>query len=121
MFQIFADFVSLMTSNILGLFAFYQVDKQQRTAFLETRQSLKMKLSIEEQSAEQVKKKFLQQFFSSYFLHSIKTLKYSTTKFLVEQKWMETLVLYSCPNGCKVNYHSFDSVFLIQFGKKFNV
>ncbi|XKL69296.1 hypothetical protein PGB90_007065 [Kerria lacca] len=50
-----ADFVLLTTSNILGLFAFYQVDKQQRTAFLETRQSLKMKLSIEEQSAEQVK------------------------------------------------------------------
>lgn len=71
-FQIFADLVSLMTSNILGLFAFYQVDKQQRTAFLETRQSLKMKLSIEEQSAEQVKKPLLhfrRNFFTLHFLH----------------------------------------------------
>lgn len=67
MFQIFADFVSLMTSNILGLFAFYQVDKQQRTAFLETRQSLKMKLSIEEQSAEQVKKSFYSNFLTPIF------------------------------------------------------
>ncbi|XP_065226865.1 adenylate cyclase type 3 [Planococcus citri] len=51
--KIAANFVSLLTANMLGLFAFFLFDKQQRTAFLETRQSLKMKLSIEEQSAEQ--------------------------------------------------------------------
>jgi hypothetical protein len=44
----------LLTANLLGLTSYYLADKQQRRAFLETRQSLEMKLVIEEQSAEQV-------------------------------------------------------------------
>jgi hypothetical protein len=43
-----------LTANLLGLTSYYLADKQQRRAFLETRQSLEMKLVIEEQSTEQV-------------------------------------------------------------------
>ncbi|GLG95677.1 Adenylate cyclase type 3, partial [Gryllus bimaculatus] len=43
----------LLATNLLGLMAFYVADRQQRRAFLQTRQSLEMKLVIEEQSAEQ--------------------------------------------------------------------
>ncbi|XP_060518105.1 adenylate cyclase type 3 [Cylas formicarius] len=48
-----ANVVLLITSNILGLTSYLLEDKQQRRAFLETRQSLEVKLVIEEQSAEQ--------------------------------------------------------------------
>ncbi|XP_022190546.2 adenylate cyclase type 3 [Nilaparvata lugens] len=51
--QIAADVILLATANLLGLTAYYIEDRQQRTAFLETRQCLEMKLVIEEQSAEQ--------------------------------------------------------------------
>ncbi|KAK3922440.1 Adenylate cyclase type 3, partial [Frankliniella fusca] len=43
----------LLTSNILGLASYCIMDKQQRRAFEDTRKSLKTKLVIEEQSAEQ--------------------------------------------------------------------
>lgn len=46
----------LLAANILGLTSYFLSDKQQRRAFLETRQSLEMKMLIEEQSAEQVGK-----------------------------------------------------------------
>ncbi|XP_057663021.1 adenylate cyclase type 3 [Diorhabda carinulata] len=45
--------ILLATANLLGLSSFLVEDKQQRRAFLETRQSLEVKLVIEEQSAEQ--------------------------------------------------------------------
>ncbi|XP_066254775.1 adenylate cyclase type 3 [Euwallacea similis] len=48
-----ANVILLITSNILGLTSYLVEDKQQRRAFLETRQSLEVKLVIEEQSAEQ--------------------------------------------------------------------
>lgn len=54
-FQLLADAVLLINANILGAFCYGISDKQQRTAFLGTRQCLEMKLVIEEQSAEQVK------------------------------------------------------------------
>ena len=53
-FQMVANVILLLTANILGLTSFYLEDRQQRTAFLETKQCLEMKLVIEEQSAEQV-------------------------------------------------------------------
>lgn len=53
--QYIANSVLLATTNILGLTSYLVEDKQQRRAFLETRQSLEVKLVIEEQSAEQVK------------------------------------------------------------------
>ncbi|XP_069698186.1 adenylate cyclase type 3-like isoform X2 [Periplaneta americana] len=51
--QVIANCLLLLTANLLGLTSYYLADKQQRRAFLETRQSLEMKLVIEEQSAEQ--------------------------------------------------------------------
>jgi hypothetical protein len=53
-FQQVSNSILLLTANILGLTSYLVEDKQQRRAFLETRQSLEMKLVIEEQSAEQV-------------------------------------------------------------------
>ncbi|KAF0769213.1 Uncharacterized protein FWK35_00012933 [Aphis craccivora] len=46
--------VLLLASNCLGLLSYFLADKQQRTAFLETRQCLEMKMVIEEQSTEQI-------------------------------------------------------------------
>lgn len=60
LFTIFVDFqhtancILLLTANALGLTSYFVEEKQQRRAFLETRQSLEVKLVIEEQSAEQV-------------------------------------------------------------------
>ncbi|XP_054283342.1 adenylate cyclase type 3-like [Macrosteles quadrilineatus] len=51
--QTVTNILLLVTANLLGLTSFYIEDRQQRTAFLETRQCLEMKLVIEEQSAEQ--------------------------------------------------------------------
>ena len=44
----------LATANLLGFVSSYLEQVQQRTAFLDTKQCLEMKLVIEEQSAEQV-------------------------------------------------------------------
>jgi len=41
-------------TNLMGLVSFYLSDKKQRRAFIDTRQSLEMKLVIEEQAKEQV-------------------------------------------------------------------
>jgi hypothetical protein len=62
--QVIANCLLLLTANLLGLTSYYLADKQQRRAFLETRQSLEMKLVIEEQSAEQVCKTRGQEFSS---------------------------------------------------------
>lgn len=53
--QLATNAVLLLASNCLGLLSYFLADKQQRTAFLETRQCLEMKMVIEEQSAEQVR------------------------------------------------------------------
>lgn len=45
--------ILLLTTKILGMSAYAAEDKQQRRTFLETRQSLEVKLVIEEQSVEQ--------------------------------------------------------------------
>lgn len=52
--QHIANCILLLTANALGLTSYFVDEKQQRRAFLETRQSLEVKLVIEEQSAEQV-------------------------------------------------------------------
>ncbi|XP_025417726.1 adenylate cyclase type 3 [Sipha flava] len=51
--QLATNSVLLLASNCLGLLSYFLADKQQRTAFLETRQCLEMKMVIEEQSTEQ--------------------------------------------------------------------
>jgi adenylate cyclase 3 len=54
MFQIVVNCLLLVATNFIGLTSYFLSDKQQRRAFLETRQSLEVKLLIEEQTAEQV-------------------------------------------------------------------
>ncbi|XP_059484469.1 adenylate cyclase type 3-like [Neocloeon triangulifer] len=51
--QIFSNSLLLIATSFIGLTSYFLSDKQQRRAFLETRQSLEVKLLIEEQSAEQ--------------------------------------------------------------------
>ncbi|OXA58650.1 Adenylate cyclase type 3 [Folsomia candida] len=51
--QIGANIILLVMTNLMGLVSFYLSDKKQRRAFLDTRQSLEMKLLMEEQSKEQ--------------------------------------------------------------------
>lgn len=53
-FKIAADIILIIITNILGMLEFYLSDKKQRRAFIDTRQSLEMKLVIEEQAKEQV-------------------------------------------------------------------
>jgi len=53
--QLGANLILLVTTNVLGILSFYLSDKKQRRAFLDTRQSLEMKLVIEEQAKEQVR------------------------------------------------------------------
>jgi len=52
--QIGANLILLAITNLMGMLAFYVNDKKQRRAFIDTRQSLEMKLVIEEQAKEQV-------------------------------------------------------------------
>jgi hypothetical protein len=52
--QIGANIILLIMTNLMGLVSFYLSDKKQRRAFIDTRQSLEMKLVIEEQAREQV-------------------------------------------------------------------
>ncbi|KAI5736814.1 hypothetical protein M8J76_007352 [Diaphorina citri] len=51
--QICTNVILLVSANILGQMCYHMSEKEQRTAFLETRQCLEMRLVIEEQSAEQ--------------------------------------------------------------------
>lgn len=48
-----AALLLLVCANVLGLLAFLWVERMQRRAFLETRQSLEAKLVVEEESQEQ--------------------------------------------------------------------
>lgn len=45
--------------NIIGIMSFFFYERQQRAAFLETRQSLETKLILEQESQEQVSYLFL--------------------------------------------------------------
>lgn len=40
--------------NVIGIMSFFFYERQQRAAFLETRQSLETKLILEQESREQV-------------------------------------------------------------------
>ncbi|XP_065344542.1 adenylate cyclase type 3-like [Cloeon dipterum] len=51
--QVLVNCLLLVATSFIGLTSYFLSDKQQRRAFLETRQSLEVKLLIEEQSAEQ--------------------------------------------------------------------
>lgn len=51
--QIFANLIIIVSVNLLSTMSFFFYERQQRRAFLETRQSLETKLTLEEQSQEQ--------------------------------------------------------------------
>uniref|UniRef100_A0A0P4W939 Adenylate cyclase N-terminal domain-containing protein n=1 Tax=Scylla olivacea TaxID=85551 RepID=A0A0P4W939_SCYOL len=51
--QVCASLVLLSAATLLGLMSYFFADKKHRRAFLETRQSLEVKMVIEEQSKEQ--------------------------------------------------------------------
>lgn len=52
--QVLANFLLVSAATLLGLMSYFFADKKHRRAFLETRQSLEVKMVIEEQSREQV-------------------------------------------------------------------
>lgn len=51
--QVAANVLLLLGANLLGCFSYFFADKRQRKAFLEARQTLEVKLVIEEQAQEQ--------------------------------------------------------------------
>lgn len=53
--QLFANVMLYLCAAIVGVMSFYMADRKYRTAFLEARQSLQVKLTLEEQSTQQVR------------------------------------------------------------------
>ncbi|XP_041831942.1 adenylate cyclase type 3-like [Melanotaenia boesemani] len=51
--QLLANMMLYMCAAIIGVMSFYMADRKYRTAFLEARQSLQVKLTLEEQSTQQ--------------------------------------------------------------------
>ncbi|XP_060908204.1 adenylate cyclase type 3-like [Labrus mixtus] len=51
--QLFANVMLYLGSAIVGVMSYYMADRKYRTAFLEARQSLEVKLTLEEQSTQQ--------------------------------------------------------------------
>ena len=54
--QIAANILLFICSNVLGAIDYYIADRKQRRSVLETRQSLEVKLSLETQNVQQVRK-----------------------------------------------------------------
>ncbi|XP_076016228.1 adenylate cyclase type 3-like [Genypterus blacodes] len=51
--QLFANLMLYLCAATVGVFSYYMADRRYRTAFLEARQSLEVKLTLEEQSTQQ--------------------------------------------------------------------
>ncbi|KAM9354065.1 adenylate cyclase type 3 [Pholidichthys leucotaenia] len=51
--QLFANMMLYLCAAIVGVMSFYMADRKYRTAFLEARQSLEVKLTLEDQSTQQ--------------------------------------------------------------------
>ncbi|KAF7666552.1 hypothetical protein LDENG_00101480 [Lucifuga dentata] len=51
--QLIANIMLYICATIVGVFSYYMADRKYRTAFLEARQSLEVKLNLEEQSTQQ--------------------------------------------------------------------
>lgn len=58
-----ANGILMATAAAIGLLCYFLGETKQRRAFLEAKQSLEVKMVIEEQSAEQVKRKIYVNFF----------------------------------------------------------
>ncbi len=52
--QIGANVILLLAANIIGLIDYIVTDVNQRKAFMETREALQVKISLEQQNKEQV-------------------------------------------------------------------
>lgn len=63
LFQLLANVVIYACVITVGVMSYYMADRKHRKAFLEARQSLEVKLNLEEQSQQQV-----QQTFMSFFM-----------------------------------------------------
>lgn len=53
--QLLANVMLYLCAATLGAMSYYMSDRKYRTAFLEARQSLEVKLTLEEQGTQQVK------------------------------------------------------------------
>lgn len=54
-FQLLANIVIYVCAITVGIMSYYMADRKHRKAFLEARQSLEVKLNLEEQSQQQVR------------------------------------------------------------------
>ncbi len=52
--QLLANVMLYLCAAMVGVMSYYMADRKYRTAFLEARQSLEVKLTLEEQSTQQV-------------------------------------------------------------------
>lgn len=52
--QLIANIMLYLCAAIVGVMSYFMADRKYRTAFLEARQSLEVKLTLEEQSTQQV-------------------------------------------------------------------
>lgn len=55
-FQLLANVMLYLCATTVGVMSYYMADRKYRTAFLEARQSLEVKLTLEEQSTQQVRR-----------------------------------------------------------------
>ena len=53
--QILANIFLYLCAIIVGIMSYYMADRKHRKAFLEARQSLEVKMNLEEQSQQQVR------------------------------------------------------------------
>lgn len=53
--QLLANVMLYLCAAMVGVMSFYMADRKYRTAFLEARQSLQVKLTLEDQSTQQVR------------------------------------------------------------------
>lgn len=59
-FKLLANIVIYVCAITVGVMSYYMADRKHRKAFLEARQSLEVKLNLEEQSQQQVRGQTLQ-------------------------------------------------------------
>lgn len=65
--QLLANILIYICAITVGLMSYYMADRKHRKAFLEARQSLEVKLNLEEQSQQQVSPRKIGKFCGSTF------------------------------------------------------
>lgn len=61
-FKLLANIVIYICAITVGVMSYYMADRKHRKAFLEARQSLEVKLNLEEQSQQQVRGQTIQHY-----------------------------------------------------------